>query len=195
MRWVLIRHGQTQGNLEHRYIGCRTDETLCAAGREALRLHRYPAVSRVFASPMRRCVETAAILYPGIRPEIVPDFRECDFGVFEGKNYAELSGRSDYQAWIDSGGELLFPGGESRAAFAARCVRAFERLPAQDFREDCALIVHGGTIMAIMERAAVPKGRYFDYQVKPGEGYLLNPDGTYQKLMNDHRMELKTMQQ
>ena len=29
MRWVLIRHGQTQGNLEHRYIGCRTDEPLC----------------------------------------------------------------------------------------------------------------------------------------------------------------------
>ncbi|MBP3522721.1 MAG: histidine phosphatase family protein [Clostridia bacterium] len=182
MRWVLIRHGQTQGNLEHRYIGCRTDEPLCAAGREALRLCRYPAVSRVFASPMRRCIETAAILYPGIRPEIVPDLRECDFGAFEGKNYAELSGRADYQAWIDSGGALPFPGGESRAAFAARCVHAFERLRAQDFREDCALIVHGGTIMAIMERYALPKGGYFDYQVSNGEGFVLNPDGTHERL-------------
>ena len=85
MRWVLIRHGQTQGNLEHRYIGCRTDEPLCAAGREALRLGRYPAVSRVFASPMRRCIETAAMLYPGILPQPVPGFRECDFGAFEEK--------------------------------------------------------------------------------------------------------------
>ena len=61
MRWVLIRHGQTQGNLERRYIGCRTDEPLCAAGREALRVCRYPAVSRVFASPMRRCVVCSAL--------------------------------------------------------------------------------------------------------------------------------------
>lgn len=182
MRWVLIRHGQTQGNLEHRYIGCRTDEPLCAAGLETLRLCRYPAVSRVFASPMRRCVETAAILYPGMRPEIVPDLRECDFGAFEGKNYAELSGRADYQAWIDSGGALPFPGGESRSAFAARCVRAFERLRAQSFREDCALIVHGGTIMAIMERYAVPRGGYFDYQVSNGEGFVLSPDGTHERL-------------
>lgn len=182
MRWVLIRHGQTQGNLERRYIGCRTDEPLCAAGREALRLRRYPEVSRVFASPMRRCIETVAILYPGMTPEHVADFRECDFGAFEGKNYAELNGRADYQAWIDSGGALPFPGGESRATFASRCVNAFERLRAQDFREDCALIVHGGTIMAIMERVAVPQGSYFDYQVKPGEGFLLSLEGTYQRL-------------
>ena len=195
MRWVLIRHGQTQGNLEHRYIGCRTDEPLCAAGREALRLRRYPEVSRMFASPMRRCIETAAILYPGMTPELVPDFRECDFGAFEGKNYAELNGRADYQAWIDSGGELPFPGGESRAAFAWRCARAFERLCVQSLQEDCALIVHGGTIMAIMERVAFPRGRYFDYQVKPGEGFLLNPGGTYQKLVSAYRAESNTMQQ
>ena len=182
MRWVLIRHGKTQGNLERRYIGGRTDEPLCEAGRAALRLRRYPAVSRVFASPMRRCIETAAILYPGILPEIVPDFRECDFGAFEGKSYVELSGRTDYQAWIDSGGARPFPGGESRAAFAARCVRAFERLRAQDVREDCALIVHGGTIMAIMERYALPKGGYYDYQVGNGEGFVLSPDGTHERL-------------
>ena len=32
MRWILIRHGQTQGNRERRYIGCRTDEPLCPEG-------------------------------------------------------------------------------------------------------------------------------------------------------------------
>ena len=63
MKWVLIRHGQTQGNLEKRYIGCRTDEPLCEAGRLALREKKYPAVSRVFVSPMRRCVETAQAVY------------------------------------------------------------------------------------------------------------------------------------
>ena len=110
----------------------------------------YPPVSRVFVSPMRRCVETANLLYPGVPQTIIGSFRECDFGDFENKNYAELNGRADYQAWIDSGGELPFPHGESRAQFAARCVTAFEQIRQQD--EDCAVVAHGGTLMAIMEK-------------------------------------------
>lgn len=36
------------------------------------------------------------------------DFRECDFGIFEGKNYEELKENRDYQRWLDSGGVLPF---------------------------------------------------------------------------------------
>ena len=182
MKWVLIRHGQTQGNLEHRYIGCRTDEPLCEKGREKLNATAYPIVQRVFVSPMKRCVETAALIYPGIPVEIIEDFRECDFGGFENLNYADLNGRADYQAWIDSGGELPFPGGESRREFADRCLRAFHGLLKRDIREDCAIVAHGGTIMAIMEEAARPKGSYYDFQVKNGSGYILHQGGGYTAL-------------
>ena len=89
-------------------------------------------MSRVFVSPLRRCVETANLLYPGVPQTIIGSFRECDFGDFENKNYAELNGRADYQAWIDSGGELPFPHGESRAQFAARCATAFEQIRQQN---------------------------------------------------------------
>ena len=179
MRLILIRHGATRGNLESRYIGCRTDEPLCEEGIEALKEKRYPPVQRVFSSPMKRCLETAAILYPGIPVEIVPDFRECDFGLFENKNYAELNGRQDYQAWIDSGGELPFPGGESRKEFAARCREAFRKLRERKPDADCALIVHGGTIMAIMEALAQPPAGYYDFQVKNGRGYILEENGAW----------------
>ena len=180
MKWILIRHGQTQGNREHRYIGCRTDESLCAEGVAALQGKAYPPVSKVFASPMKRCLETAALLYPGVPVEVVEGFRECDFGEWENKNYAELDGNPDYQAWIDSGGELPFPGGESRAQFAARCVAAFECIREQ--AEDCAIVAHGGTIMAIMEQFALPKGTYFDYQAGNGCGFILEDDGSYQTI-------------
>ena len=69
----------------------------------------------VLTSPMRRCVQTAEILFPDTPREIVYGLQECDFGDFEGKNYAELSGDPAYQAWIDSGGTLAFPGGESKS--------------------------------------------------------------------------------
>ena len=179
MKWVLIRHGQTQGNREHRYTGCRTDEPLCPQGIEMLKAKAHPAVRRVFVSPMKRCIETAEVLYPGVPAEVIADFRECDFGEFENRNYAELNGRTDYQAWIDSGGEMPFPGGESRAEFAARCVRAFDELVVRKLQEDCAIIAHGGTIMAIMEKHARPAGDYYDFQVKNGGGYILAEDGSY----------------
>ena len=66
MKCVLIRHGKTAGNLAGRYIGCRTDEPLCPEGIAQLRMGRYPAVERVFASPLRRCRETARLLYPAM---------------------------------------------------------------------------------------------------------------------------------
>lgn len=182
MKWVLIRHGKTKGNLENRYIGCRTDEPLCAEGAEALRKKQYPPVVRVYVSPMRRCRETADILYPGVEQVIVPDFRECDFGAFENLNYEALNGRQDYQDWIDSGGEMPFPGGESRKAFALRCLEAFEKLQDDDGLTSAAIIAHGGTIMAIMEKYGHPRGGYFDFQVKNGEGYVLSDNGMYQKL-------------
>ena len=92
MKCVLIRHGKTAGNLAGRYIGCRTDEPLCPEGIAQLREGRYPAVERVFASPLRRCRETARLLYPAMEMEIVEDFRECDFGAFEGLSYADSNG-------------------------------------------------------------------------------------------------------
>ena len=49
---------------------------------------------------MQRCLETAGILYPGKTPIVIPEWREIDFGDFEGKNAGELQGDPRYQAWI-----------------------------------------------------------------------------------------------
>ena len=69
MSWILIRHGMTEGNKERRYVGCRTDEPLCAEGTARLEKQAYPEADRVFVSPMKRCLETATILYPTIKAE------------------------------------------------------------------------------------------------------------------------------
>ena len=77
---------------------------------------------------------------------------------------------------------MPFPSGESRAEFAARCVRAFDELLEQNFQEDCTLIAHGGMIMAIMERFVQPHGSYYDFQVSNGGGFALNTNGSYHEL-------------
>ena len=101
-KFYLIRHSITKGNLEKRYIGAKTDEPLCKAGYELLKEKHYPKVEKVIASPMKRCIETAQLLFPDTQIQIEESLRECDFGEFENKNYQELSQSKAYQAWIDS---------------------------------------------------------------------------------------------
>lgn len=184
IRLTLIRHGATLSNKEGRYLG-KTDESLSLDGIRTLEKsvadRTYPAAVLLFSGPMKRCIETAHILYPGQAPVLIPEWTEMDFGTFEGHNYKELSGSPDYQRWIDSGGTLPFPEGESREAFILRSVAGYENMlrymksvwersavSGQSDRSVSA-VVHGGTIMALLSHFL--EGEYFDYQVKCGQGY------------------------
>lgn len=174
----LIRHGMTEGNRYQRYIGV-TDEPLCEEGRELLRKFTYPKPQAVFVSPLKRCLETAAILFDDPKVRIIDQLAECDFGEFENKNYKELSGDPRYQEWIDSNGILAFPGGESKEKCAVRNLEGFQRAVTACIREEiteAALVVHGGTIMNIMEQYVLPKKEFYEWHVGNGCGYLVELD-------------------
>ncbi len=187
---LLLRHGATPSNAEGRYLG-RTDEALSGAGRQELlqikNQYKDLKPDAVFSGPMARCRETAELLFEA-QPVLIPEWTEIDFGAFEMKNYHDLNGDPDYQAWIDSGGTLPFPGGESREAFISRSMRGLERMMrlAAESEENqagadsgafgnwaclAAAVVHGGTIMSVM--SALTGGEYFDFYPKNGEGYRL----------------------
>ncbi|MCM1524955.1 MAG: histidine phosphatase family protein [Ruminococcus sp.] len=171
MKVILIRHGKTQGNLTKRYIGS-TDEPLCEEGKKELLEYDYPKADVVISSPMKRCLQTSGMIYPLISPVICGGLRECGFGKFEGKNYMELSDDADYAKWVESGGKLPFPGGESREAFSERCVNAFLQCAERYGGKTAAFIVHGGTVMSVMEALADPKRDYYDYMTENGGGYV-----------------------
>jgi alpha-ribazole phosphatase len=189
MKIYLIRHSLTEGNLNKRYIG-KTDEPLCQEGelllKERLTNGVYPDADRIFTSPMKRCVQTARILYPGRELTVIGELSECDFGRFENKSFEELKDFKVYQQWLKSGGIMGFPGGESKEDFSKRCLAGFEKALrmcgcGEKMTDDgkkgdifsAAFVVHGGTIMSIMEKYAVPSGRYYDFQIGNGEGYEL----------------------
>lgn len=177
LRVVFIRHSITEGNKLKRYIGT-TDEPLCFEGVNLLKERKYPGVEAIFTSPMLRCKETAGIIYNGMDYRICQGFREINFGDFENKNYKELDGNRDYQRWIDSNGKLPFPNGESQEEFAGRCMEEFDKV--LDICNDegfkvIALIVHGGTIMAILNELT-KEVDYYKYMAKNGEGYIVDLD-------------------
>jgi len=172
--FLFIRHAKTAGNLARRYIG-RTDEPLCEQGRaeaEALAASGLlPPVTALFSGSLLRCRQTAEILFPGLEPAICP-LREIDFGVFEGKTADELSDSLEYRQWLDSNCMGDIPGGDSVLAFKQRCVADFERIVAESTAASVALVIHGGNIMAILERFGQPKRDFYDYHI-PNCGFLL----------------------
>lgn len=182
MELFLIRHLKTPGNLEKRYIGT-TDESLAEIPQKESIVcemrKKLPDVEVIAASPMKRCVETAELLYPGNAVILCSDLRECDFGMFENKNYEELKSVPEYQRWLDSVGTLPFPGGEAHEAFCRRCVDAFTGLVEQFLQEErktAAFVVHGGTIMAILEQFDIQKRTFYHWQVENGGGFRVMLD-------------------
>ena len=175
LRLWLIRHGQTPGNKLQRYIGV-TDEPLSPEGIAYLQTLSYPKPEMVFVSPMRRCVQTAGILFPDQKLQIIDKLSECDFGEFENKNYLELGDNPAYQAWVDSGGRLPFPGGESREEFKHRSILGFQTAVRTCLRkrsQTAALVIHGGTIMNLMEEYCEEKRAFYEWAVSNGNGYLV----------------------
>lgn len=183
MNLQFIRHGQTAGNLQKRYIGT-TDEALCAQGRsqlaQRLAVGYYQRPELLCSSPLRRCLETCALLFPGRQPLVLDGLRETDFGIFEGKCYAELQDNVAYQRWLDSGCTGQIPGGESKAQFQARCCAAFlELLRQHDQAGQITLVLHGGVIMAILEQLARPAQDFYSYRLENGEAALYRWDGCW----------------
>ena len=102
-RISVIRHGLTEANEKGIYIG-KTDLPLSDKGAAELAAKMdefdYPAVHKVYSSPLRRCTETAEILFPYTDLCVVDDLRELDLGIFENKKVDELLENDDYKAWL-----------------------------------------------------------------------------------------------
>lgn len=188
-RFLFIRHGSTAGNLEKRYIGS-SDEALCPLGEEQIRQLKGQQLQAdfLFVSPMLRTRQSAAILFPQLPVNLVENFRETDFGLFEGKTAVELSASAHaaaYQDWLDSQCLSPIPLGESVSDFKERCCSAFLQVAAAVPDNSCtALVVHGGVIMAICERFAVPKQSFYDYHIKNGQVLFGNWSGEQLQLVH-----------
>lgn len=176
----LIRNGLTKGTIEGRYIG-HTDESLCEEGRkqivELATTGYFPEVEAVFSSPLKRCSETAKIIYPDKTPIILDELRECNFGEFEGMTADELSDKKEFKDWLKGGNDAAPPFGESNGEFSTRICNAFikivEGLLKTGTRET-AIITHGGIIMSWLAAFGLPEAPITDWRTPSGCGYMLS---------------------
>ena len=177
MELVLIRHATTQGNLEKRFIGL-TDIPILPEGEDLARQvgPTLPRVEHVYRSPLLRCRQTAALLWPEhLEQTVIEELRETDFGPFEGKNHEELQDDPLYLQWITTADFSRLPVGESAAACAQRAAAGIQRIVADAKAHGYSrvgAVTHGGTLMALLSALGRPERAYYEWSCTNCGGFL-----------------------
>src|SRR4029453_15490025 len=81
---------------------------------------------------------------------LVPEFREIDFGRWEGLTAQEIEAQDPvlYRTWREHAPDFEFPGGERRAAFRERVVKGLATL-AHTGAENALVVAHRGVIRTL----------------------------------------------
>lgn len=151
---ALMRHAETDWNRQQRIQG-RTDILLNDAGRASVRARTIPAECtgmRVVTSPLRRCVESAALL--GLSHAVVEArLVEMSWGAWEGRKLADL--RAELGPAMEAnerrGLDFSPPGGETPRQVLARVGDWLAEMAAAG--EPTLAVTHRGVIRTVLALA------------------------------------------
>ena len=186
MKVYLIRHGETDYNLTHRFQGMWVESHLTETGkaqaREASALSKDIPFDKLYVSAAERTRETAALLFPERDDAVYYDeLREVDVGSLadmlisemkekHGEVYTNAAKTRDYSVF----------GGESAEMHKERAKRIMDKIVAMG-GENIAVVSHGGTIKCLLwaltgiEPSSVillPNCSYAAVEIADGQGRL-----------------------
>jgi probable phosphomutase (TIGR03848 family) len=150
---VLVRHAVTEQTgplLTGRNPGVDlSDDGRKQAAGLADRLADLP-VAAVYASPMERTTQTAAVVAERHRLEVreLPGALEADYGEWTGGKLTELAKTELWKTVQRAPSRARFPGGESLAEMQARVVRCLEDVVADHPGEMIVVVSHADPIKA-----------------------------------------------
>lgn len=154
---ILIRHGQSEANLERRFAGVY-DAPLTELGeRQAALSAAYVAenykVSRVYASDLKRAYFTGKAAADACGAEIVPDerLREISAGAWEGMLFEDIVEKypKDFELFMTNVGVSRATDGESVAELGTRVMGALVDLAERHADETIVIATHATPIRAV----------------------------------------------
>ncbi|WP_303104298.1 histidine phosphatase family protein [uncultured Mitsuokella sp.] len=159
IRFILVRHGQTEWNVGGRYQG-QSDVALTEEGRQQARLlaENFPVaeVHRIYASDLKRASETADIIAARFGLPVTKDkiFRELSFGDWEGLTYKEIVSRwpDAMENFLRHPDKLNIPHGETFQEVQQRAMKGLYAIMADPANEDKTIVIvaHGAILRTIL---------------------------------------------
>ena len=158
MDLYLVRHGETESNIERRYQGWSESPLSQAGIRQAEKAAHFLGrqnLSGLYCSDLSRAFHTARVIgsSSGLKPEVTPLLREINFGRWEGMTYDEIEQQygNDIRNWLDDPFNRSAPDGETLDQVCARMKSFLEHLEQQGNEgQSFAAVSHGGSIRALL---------------------------------------------
>ena len=170
----LIRHGETDWNRQHRFQG-KTDIPLNQLGREQaeqlIPKMSLLSIDAVYASPLLRAYETAAIANKDLKLSIQKDERlmETNVGEAEGLTFEEMTakfgenGIERWRSYEERDLDFSYPNGESKRQMMFRIRSAILEISQSTPSDNIAIFAHGMVMRALT--FAFQQGIPWDIQV------------------------------
>ena len=185
MKLFLIRHGQTEANLNRIYSG-QTDVQLTETGREqaaAIRpLLANMTFDRVYSSDLSRAIDTQRLALPGVEGERTALLREIDVGRAAGCTWGQVPCAPEGWSSARDDDPYVCVGGESRAQVKER-VTSFLQMLEEAPCDRVVAFAHGGiisTMMRIVLGDGILKG---SFNPENCSIHVFEHDGTRWKLL------------
>jgi broad specificity phosphatase PhoE len=159
-RLYLVRHGENAANLTKEFSYRQVDYSLTAKG--VLQAQQTAAyftdknIHAIYASPLKRAVETADILARVLHVNVVilEHFREVNVGALEGQPVrAEHWGlyHRIFEDWFAGKVATTFPGGDSYVTLWNRMRAGLQRVLAHKAEQNIIIVGHGGLFTATLK--------------------------------------------
>ncbi len=178
---MLIRHGQSTWNQEHRIQG-QLDPPLSELGRRQAALLGARLAGRRFAglytSDLVRAFETAEVVGAAVhlKPEPRTSLREVFLGEWEGLTTEEIAERypEAWAGWVNEPDWDVVPGGEGQAVFDRRVAAAMDDILRLHPHGDVLVVTHGGVIQVALHRiVGKPSRGLFPFKIQNASITLL----------------------
>lgn len=166
-RFILVRHGQTAMSVAKQYSG-HADPELTEFGRkQALAAAQALAdtpVDAIVCSPLKRCQQTAQAIARSVRPagadkdalevETVAGLIEVDFGLWEGKTFAEAHAADGelHGQWLEDA-SVACPGGESLQQVHRRVRKTRQELQEKYAGKTVVVVSHVNPIKSFIRQS------------------------------------------
>lgn len=151
----LVRHGESEANLNKRFSGITNVELSLKGREEAITagnsLMPY-IIEHVFSSPLKRATDTAEIICHIInidKNDVIIEncLIEVNFGLFENMTWDEIriQHKEESENWILDKQKYKFPEGESYADIINRISSFIDNIP-----DNSLVVTHFGVIQSIL---------------------------------------------
>ncbi|MFD1910718.1 histidine phosphatase family protein [Halodurantibacterium flavum] len=189
----LLRHGQTEYNVEGRYQGAK-DSPLTRLGQQQANvngklLSLYAPSAQLWCSPLPRAVETARLIsayLPTAHLRLEPRLREVSLGQWEGltraavkREWPELRKAHPHREWL-----FHAPGGERLESVTVRLRGVLEDAAAMSDKHAVVLVSHSivGRVLRGLH-AGLPLSRALTLEAPQDVVLRLEPGGVISELM------------